>query len=457
MRNTLNLFLLLAALPVVAQDSLNVRHLFHWDDPNIPGSAFFDNAYNEVWGHAMNGREYAIIGSTMGVHIFDVTDPEGSVLVDHVPGQYVGPGVIHRDYKIYANHLYAVCDEGPSSLQIIDLQYLPDSVHLVYNSTTLLEKAHNIQIDTLHARMYTNGGSSQFSVYSIADPAAPVLIKDCEADIPWWGGTIGYVHDCFVRDNIVWCNDEDGLHVVDFSDIDEPVILGSLTDYPGQGYNHSGWMNDDGTLYALADETHGSPLKFIDATDLSDLQVISTVTSGVAPTSIVHNPFFTGDRVHVAYYYDGYYLWDASDPLQSVLLGFYDTSTIPNTSSYEGAWGVYPYLPSGNILVSDMQTGLWVLELDENVGITDGSNEINFIVKPTITAGPITVLPVHSTNQVINVQIMDASGRLVRSSTEPPAISIDLDLGDLQDGIYLITVTAGDRRHTQRVVKTSAR
>lgn len=457
MRSTINLLLLLTAFPVLSQDSLNVRHLFHWNDPNIPGSAFFDNAYNDVWGHAMNGREYAIIGSTMGVHIFDVTDPGASILVDHVPGQYVGAGVIHRDFKIHANHLYAVCDEGPSSLQIIDLQYLPDSVHLVYNSTALLEKAHNIQIDTVHARMYTNGGSTQFSVYSLADPAAPVLIKDCEADIPWWGGTIGYVHDCFVRDNIVWCNDEDGLHVVDFSNIDEPVILGSLTDYPGQGYNHSGWMNDDGTTYAMADETHGSPLKFIDATDLTDLQVISTVTSGVDPQSIVHNPFFTGDRVHVAYYYDGYYLWDASDPLQPVLLGFYDTSTIPHGNSYKGAWGVYPYLPSGNILVSDMQTGLWVLKLDENVGITDRSNPVGFIVKPTITAGPITVLPVHSTNDPINIQIMDASGRMVRTMTATVPISLELDLGDLQDGIYLITVSAGDRRNIQRVVKTSTK
>ncbi|MBL0043616.1 MAG: hypothetical protein IPP33_04110 [Flavobacteriales bacterium] len=153
----------------------------------------------------------------------------------------------------------------------MDLHYLPDSVHVVYDSQSLLVRAHNIQVDTVNARLYTCGGTTQFSVYSLADPEQPALLSNCEVDIPWWGGAVGYVHDCFVRDNIVWCNDQDGMHVVDFTDVENPVLLGSLEDYPQAGYNHSSWMNDDGTLYAMADETHGSPLKLVDPSDLSDL------------------------------------------------------------------------------------------------------------------------------------------------------------------------------------------
>ncbi|MDQ3099990.1 MAG: choice-of-anchor B family protein [Bacteroidota bacterium] len=454
---TLFPFLLSTAL-ASAQDSLNVRHLFHWDDQTIPASSQYGNQYNDVWGFAANGREYAFIGSTEGVHVFDVTAPENSVLIDVVPGSHTGTDIVHRDYKTYAGHLYAVCDEGPSSLQIINLQYLPDSVHLVYDSQELLFRAHNIQIDTLNARLYTNGGNTPFSVFSIADPASPVLIKDCEADIPWWGGTIGYVHDCFVRDNIVWCNDEDGMHVVDMTDIDEPVMLGSITTYPGQGYNHSGWMNDDGTLYVMADETHGSPLKFIDPADLSDLQVMSTATSGIDTLSIIHNPFFTGDRVHVAYYYDGYWLWDASDPLQPQLLGYYDTSPIPHSTSYEGAWGVYPFLPSGNILVSDMQTGLWVLQIDETTAVSDGSVSTPIaIISPTSTTGMITIRPMHPGSDRLSIEVIDASGRMIRAHTAANEISTEIDLRELQDGIYLITVRSGDRTHTQRIVKTTTR
>ena len=111
----------------LAQDSLNVRHLFNWDDPAIPNS-IIGNPYNDIWGYAANGREYAFLGSTAGVHIFDVTDPEATQMIDMVPGRVTGEGIIHRDYKVYADHLFAVCDEGASSLQIMDLQSYVESI-----------------------------------------------------------------------------------------------------------------------------------------------------------------------------------------------------------------------------------------------------------------------------------------------------------------------------------------
>jgi len=459
----LNRFLLLFVMIgvgdiAVAQDSLNVHHLFNWQDTTLPiGDGGLQNRYNEVWGYAANGREYAIIGSTTGMHFFDVTEPTLTVQVDHVPGRFGGAGLVHRDMRVYADHLFVVCDEGPSSLQVMDLRYLPDSVHVVYDDNTLLARAHNIEIDTVNARMYTCGGSSQFSIYSIADPASPELLMDCEAYFPWWSNAIGYVHDCFVRDNIVWLNDQDALHVVDFNDVENPVIIGALTSYPDQGYNHSGWMNDVGTLYVMADETHGSPLKLIDATDPLDLNIISTLTSGVDPTSIAHNPFFTGDRVHVAYYYDGYWLWDASNPELPELLGYYDTNLAPNANGFRGAWGVYPYLPSGNILVSDLQTGLWVLAYDAPTGIQPASGPPPFRIAPTLTTGSIRVQTFKEEHTALPIEVINATGAIVRSFTLAAVNSMELDLSDLADGSYLITVGKGSDRYTQRVIKSSAR
>jgi choice-of-anchor B domain-containing protein len=457
MRQLILLFSLPFSLAIIAQDSLNVRHLANWDDPNVPfGVLGLFNRYNEVWGYARDGREYAIQGSTLGVHVIDVTDPASPVLVDHVPSNFSGEGVIHRDYKVYNDHLLATCDQGPSTLQIMDLQYLPDSVHVVYDSDALLTRAHNIQVDTVNARLYTCGGSTQFSVYSIADPADPVLLNDCEADVPWWGTTVGYVHDCFVRDNIVWTNDEDGLHVLDFTDADQPLLLGSLTSYPDQGYNHSGWMNDDNTLYVMADETHGSPLKFVDPEDLNDLEVISSVSSEVDTLSIIHNPFFKGNTVHVAYYHDGYWAWDMTDPQQPVLLGFYDMSQVPNNESYFGAWGVYPYLPSGNILVSDMQTGLWILQFTQPMSTEELPSSIDVRVHPTLTNGSITIQPLITSTGEMNVEVIDATGKIVRSVAAMRTV-MDIDLIEINDGAYIVRVTSGDRVHTQRIIKTSAR
>ncbi len=455
------LFLFLSALFAVstsAQDSLNVHRLFNWQDPTLPiGDNGLQNKYNEVWGYAANGREYAIIGSTTGTHFIDVTQPTMSIQVDRVPGRFGGAGLVHRDMRVYADHLFVVCDEGPSSLQVMDLRFLPDSVHVVYDDNTLFARVHNIEIDTVNARMYTCGGSSQFSIFSIADPAAPELLVNCEASFPWWNGAIGYVHDCFVRDNIVWTNDQDALHVIDFSDPFNPEIIGALTSYPDQGYNHSGWMNDAGTLYAMADETHGSPLKFIDATDPSDLNILSTVTSGVDPTSILHNPFFTGDRVHVAYYYDGYWAWDAANPQMPELLGYYDTNSAPNANGFRGAWGVYPYLPSGNILVSDMQTGLWVLAYDTPTGMNSATVPPAFRIAPTVTSGTVRVQAFKEDPTSTSIEVINSNGQVVRTTPLGNLRSLEVDLADLADGTYLIAVGTGVDRYTQRVIKTSLR
>ena len=49
--------------------------MFNWNEDTLVGSSAYDNVYNEIWGVAINDREYAIIGSTYGTHFFDVTNP----------------------------------------------------------------------------------------------------------------------------------------------------------------------------------------------------------------------------------------------------------------------------------------------------------------------------------------------------------------------------------------------
>jgi hypothetical protein len=62
-----------------------------------------------------------------------------------------------------------------------------------------------------------------------------------------------------------------------------------------------------------------------------------------------------------SYYKDGITIVDASRPDNLVTVGRYDTYTQGSGNGFNGAWGVYPFLPSGNILVSDIDNGLFVL------------------------------------------------------------------------------------------------
>ena len=344
-----------------AQQTANL--LFHWQDTTLVGSWSYDNTYNECWGMVVNDREIAIIGSTAGTHFFDVTDPVNSTEVAFVAGAYTGGGVIHRDYHDYDGYLYVVCDEGSSStLQIIDVSNLPTSVNTVYDNNNLLTKSHNIFIDTATAKLYACASNTAMDVYSLSNPTNPSLIYSYPTT-----GAIGHVHDAFVRNDTAFLNcGNDGLSVLNFSTVtsmgDQPILLAMLSSYPDAGYNHSGWLNDDGTLYIMQDENHGYDVKILDVADLSNISVLATFNSGVDPQSMAHNGIIKGDLAYIPYYHDGLRVFDISDPSNPVQTWEYDTYAPNSHASYKGAWGVYPNLPSGNIIVSDMQTGLYIFE-----------------------------------------------------------------------------------------------
>ena len=372
--STKNFFLCLAALlcflhigqtQATAQNPDEATLVYNWQDSTLIPSIYFGNRYNEVWGFVRNGREYAVMGSERGTHIFDLSNRSNIHESHFVPAPFTGEYVVHRDYHDYNGYLYIVCDEGGgiSTLQIVALHDLPNSVQMVYDSNDLFDRSHNIFIDTATAKMYacipkhTDGTKNGLEVYSLQSPEQPQLIGVYDnVD----------VHDLYVRNDTAYLNaGNDGLWVLDFADAANPVLLGSLTQYVthGQGYNHSGWLSDDGQYYVFADETHGIQMKVCDVSDLSDINVVSTFWSDVDVESIAHNLIIRDDFVYVAHYHDGLQIFDISDPYNPTLAAEYDTYSPTDHYDYRGAWGVYPFLPSGLILVSDMQYGLYVLDV----------------------------------------------------------------------------------------------
>lgn len=346
--------------------SKNFRLLGNWNDTTIPTNAG-GFTYNEVFGFEIKGVEYAVLGSTQGTHIIDISNPSNLIEKDFVPGQYRG-NVTHRDFDVRNGYLYMVCDQANSSLQIADLSFLPDSVHVVYDSRNLLVRSHNIFIDSANDILYTCGGNTltgnnELRLIDISTPSSPSLIADLQNDISWWSSFVGYVHDIFVRDNIAYTNDENAMHIIDFNDPYNPVVLGSISSYSDQGYNHSGYLMDDDTTYVMCDETHGKRTKFMDVSDVSNIRV--TDLEGPAlpnNTQMPHNPIIKGTYAYVSYYYDGVQVYDISDKFNVKNIGYYDTYQGPNAAGGEGCWGVYPLLSSGKILASDRRRGLFVLD-----------------------------------------------------------------------------------------------
>lgn len=431
--------LFLFPILLFSQTSLNANLLFSWQDTSLIGSSAFDNIYNEVWGFVQNGNEFAVLGSTAGTHIFDVTDPENSIQVAFVEGKVQGPQIIHRDFHDYRGYLYIACDEGPSSLQIVDISELPDTAIVVYDSDELFDRAHNIFIDTLNAKLYTTNGT----IYSLDNPEEPTLL---------YQNSVLSSHDMYVKNDTAFINSQgNGLVVADFSQTtlenQTHQEIGSLLSYSQQGYNHSGWLSSDGNYYVMADENWGLDMKMLDVSDLSNIEVISFISSNVDENSIPHNQIINGDFVYTAYYHDGLYVHNISNPMYPYLVAYYDTFSPDHHNSYMGAWGVYPLLPSGNILVSDMQTGLYIIEIDyESAGIE--SESINRVsLYPNPSKDFITI----DLDESFFYEIYDLQSKKVRS--ESIAQNNTIDVSSLKRGVYVLKVTTNNEVYTQKIFK----
>ena len=338
--------------------------LANWDEEGLPMASGFLK-YNDIWGYVdCQGREYAILGSARFIHFIEVTNPAELREVARFPGSV---NSVWRDFKTYGHYAYAVADQGTDGLMVFDLSQLPDTVLLVNQMTDVFQRSHNLYIDQPHGRLYLAGANTRSNGTIILDLAADPVAPPVLADVLLPGG---YIHDIHLRDNIGYCSHgSNGLAIYDFTNPQQLVTLGTYTTYPEQGYNHSSWLTEDGSKLVFADETHGRSLKLVDVSDPADVTLLSLFKSQLLgpdfPNSIVHNPFVRGDYAFLSYYHDGVQVYDLSDPLNVERAAYYDTyPQSVNYNGYEGCWGVYPFLPSGNIIASDISNGLFVLKLD---------------------------------------------------------------------------------------------
>ena len=341
-KNYLLVIILLINTVFMGQQN-NLELLYQWtDDGSVlnveddPGDNWVGNIYNEIWGFVQGNHEFAV-SSTQGTHIFDVTEPENSYLVASIDGGSTSSQVVHRDFHTYNGYLYAVADEmNSSTLQIMDISNLPNEISVVYDTNDMITRAHNIFIDEENAIMYVCGGrvmeeSNELSLFSLEEPQNPIFLKKFD--------DVGYVHDIYVKNNIGYLNAGDnGLFIVDFSNTLSPQIIGSLTEYPDKGYNHSGWLDSSGNTYIFADENHGYEMKICDVSNPNEINVNTTFLSNVDSESIAHNLIIKDNYVYVSHYHDGLYIWDISDPSNPVVAGSFDTYLPEDHSSYRGAW-----------------------------------------------------------------------------------------------------------------------
>jgi choice-of-anchor B domain-containing protein len=454
MKKILLIVFLISSIQASAQFAhQNINLLSTFDDVNVLPESVYGIRYQAVWAwvDSASGREYGIIGSTAGTYIIEVTDPANPVQRDYVASRQ--SDCIWHEYRTYGNYLYIISDDAGTSFQIADLSYLPDSVHVVYDDTDILEHAHTIFLDNdlLYIGSVSNSFNfEQMNVYSLTNPAHPTLLRKLGDDYPF----IGAVHDMFVSNDTVFAScGNDGLFIFKYDRIGNSFsMLGSLTVYPDQGYNHSSVLSEDhSTLYMCDEVPAGMAVKVIDVSDISAPVVLGTFESN--PGATPHNVYVWGDFLYIAYYQDGLYIYDISTPSTPVLSGYFDThyqnpaGTYPSPS-YQGCWGAYPELPSGTLLASDMQLGLFCLDASDAVS-TPELSFANIRVFPNPAYDKIHIQSPIEMKGVYSIQNLE--GKEIQSGFFNSSDEV-IRLKNISAGIYFLKLNSGNTSYVKKII-----
>lgn len=366
-----------------------------------PGSTSGSN----LWGFesANDGREYALFGLDNGTAVVDVTNPARPEVIASVPGLFSR----WREVKVFQRFegargrwsawAYVVTEAPGAGLQVLDLSDLPRSVSLAATLTPF-KTAHTVTIGNVDPAtgapndgnvppvLYVQGfdvrqrgDTAGILAFDLSDPAAPALAgtyTSSYAHDTWTGVLRGErARGCAGHDPcqlvVAWAGD--AIRILDFTDKSNPVILADYA-YPELGYAHSGWIAADGRHLFSMDEsdekTYGfnSRVRVLDMADLRNPRVVS-IWSG--PTGAIdHNGYTLGQRYIFSNYERGVEVLDATDPLAPRETAFFDTFPSADDPAYHGAWGVYPFLPGGTILASNIDGagGLFLLTASSAAG-----------------------------------------------------------------------------------------
>ena len=348
------LLLFILSVADVSQAQLGNNNMYLLSNQNTHSTP-----YSAVWGYtAPDGREYAILGCFDGTSFVDITDADNIHQVGFVPSTNPASGNnLWREMKTYSHYAYIVSEVGSSGIQIVDLQYLPDSVHYVkkflpagYSTTHTISQSGPY--------LYVNGASigQGITIYDLTiDPETPVKRGAFNND---------YVHDCRVfNDTIYSANIYAGkVSIINAVNKNSLNLVTSFSNLPGSG-PHNTAITPDRKYILVTDEIGTAPfrLKLWNIEDLGNITFVSNWQPTGITTSIVHNVEVYGNYALIGHYSAGIRLVDISNPAVPSEVAWYDTYPSDNNQSYEGCWGGYMF-QSGKIAASDRSTGLYVLK-----------------------------------------------------------------------------------------------
>ena len=341
-------------------------------------------ATTDLWVfEGTDGRDYAYTGTMAAatMYAWDVTDPTNPVITDSVKVD----GRRQNDVKINSDATLAIItSEGASNRRngftILDISDAAHPEIITHFTEGLTGGVHNVWIEG-NIVYAVHNGTNAVHIVDISDPAQPVNVGRWQVDNP-----ARALHDIMVLDGLAYLSYwDDGLVVLDVGagikggTPIEPQFVSQYkyrTRHGAEEYGNTHHAIRYKNYVFLGDEIFGcsecvnGPRGHVHVVDVTDIEAPVEVATYWVPEAGVHNLWAEDDKLYVAYYQAGLRIVDISGELRGDLyrqgreVGWFMTEDSegfnPNNTD---AWGPQPY--KGNIFVSDLSSGLWVVELEE--------------------------------------------------------------------------------------------
>jgi len=393
---------------------------------------------NDCWGYTTpQGKEIAIMGVETGTGFVDITNPSAPVII----GTFSGPSSLWRDVKVLGDVAYVVT-EGGNHIQKFDLSDADNGNigNLGYSTYSGSGASHNIVANEDSGYLYRVGGGSDLGLraYGVGANGAPGSATNpsqqaIQSNL--------YVHDAQVvnyttgpyagREIAFLCSgygngsSDTRLRVYDVTNKSNMFELDNAA-YPNRQFCHQGWLSEDRKYFYVNDELDEgavvgtTTLHIFNVEDLNNISYVKAWSNG--NTARDHNLYVKGDYIFAANYRSGLRIHDVSDPENPVEVAWLDTYPADNGTGYDGAWSNYPFFPSGNVIISDIQQGLIIVRPALDVLTFSVDTPLGTIIDPT--GGNSTTVTISERNVTLDqstplLNIRNESGTITTVAGTP--------------------------------------
>ncbi len=428
--------------------------------------------YSSTWGYidSFNNKYYAFLGGTDSIYIIDVTIPENPQILFRLKTRH--SRTFHREFRTYKNYLFTIGREGNSLLQVYNLAFLPDSIPLVSQDSTLSISAQDLWIENNKLYLcdnlsydYENQQIKDLTlkpleIFDISNPSKPKKILSLKPPRIGNKELFSNVHFIYVKNDTAFLSaGNDGLYIYDFSDMSTPTLITYISNYNRGGYNHSSVLSADLKYLIFSDENAGNSLKIFNIEAIKDSPPSFEYTSELAfeaeKGSKPHFSYQVNDTLYIAYYHSGVVVFDINDKDNPKFLNrFLTNPELVNSNYYgfKGCWNVYPYLGNERILASDMSNGLYVLRWDKVNNIINENFKMEFSIFPNPAKNRFTINWNNLSNSVKQLSIYSTEGKLVYESTIKDGLSTIEIFLEAPKGIYFINIRDNKNFYSEKLI-----